>query len=110
TLTVVFGNRQPMRVVALRPDACLMRLPHSTPMSKWYSVADLLAWNPQPCRALALTFIAMQFPAIVPGLRVQRTWHDPIATYPNREDFTVVLVIGDYAFIRHNEPHLAGSI
>lgn len=112
TLTVVFGTRQRWCVERVTPTHCAMRYPGLTCAAvKWFRVADLRAWNPQPCRALALTFIPVQFPAIVPGLRIQRTWHDPIATYPSREDFTVVCVMRGYAFVRHNDPHhLAGSI
>src|SRR5690606_18617342 len=109
TLNVHFGTRQRWCVERVTPTHCAMRVPGLTCAAvKWFRVDDLRAWNPQPCRALALTFIPVQFPAIVPGLRIQRDYHSMGMDYT--DDYTVVHVMRGYAFIRHNDPHLAGSI
>jgi hypothetical protein len=78
---------------------------------------DLLACNRAPAvpllpapRAIVPTYIPVQFPAIVPGLRVVRQWHDPIATFPTCEDYTVVAVLRGVVYVRHNTPELSGSI
>ena len=62
--------------------------------------------NPRP-----LSIIPVQFPAIVPGLRIRRDdCMTPGWTIYPAQDYTVVCVLRDVAFIRHNLPELCGSI
>ena len=46
-LTVQFGQRQRFAVAAVTQDRCAMRS-SALPYVHWYTVADLLRWNPQP--------------------------------------------------------------
>lgn len=58
TLTVHFGTPQPFTVMALRPDACLMRFPAFT-FGKWYRVTDLQRWNPVPPKTVSKGIVPM---------------------------------------------------
>lgn len=76
SLTVVFGSRQRWCIERVTPQRCAMRMPGlTTPALLWFTVAQLLTWNPQTAPKVVPVQPVYLLPALIvrsqPRRRVQ---------------------------------------